>query len=240
MAQPKLLSLLCITKAEPHSRPFLRHFAQTVESLGHNDAELVIAADGERAMRSISAGFPTRVVPVLSRGYLETVLDAGVDACEGHMILRLDDDERVSPALLRWLKEKKYLDAEHWKFPRVHFWRDRETILLTPQLYPDHQTRCSLKRLSGGRHAVHAGSPHGGGTEAPAAIEHHKFLVRSYEDRRRIAQSYDRWAQGYGTGPFLAFSLPEDAYPAIKAHPLGTNEGEGWHLAPVASVEGVL
>jgi hypothetical protein len=83
---------------------------------------------------------------------------------------------------------------------------------MTPVLFPDHQTRLSSREKSGGRYGVHAGSPFGGGTIAPVAIMHHKFIVRSLKARLQIARTYDKFSPGYGTGQMIPFQAPEIAY----------------------------
>ena len=197
------LSILCITKAEPHALPFLRAM-EAVAACAR--AEFVVAADGFDAVaRMARSEIDARVVPVASLGFLESVLEQAVHACQDGYILRLDDDERCSPAMGLWLVAQEYLVSEHWTFPRVHFWRDEQSVLMTSQLFPDHQTRLSMKHLAGGRYTLHAGSPFGPGTYAPVAIEHHKFLVKTREERLAISQ---RWH----SGPMLCFSVPEDAY----------------------------
>jgi hypothetical protein len=114
--------------------------------------------------------------------------------------------------MLAWLHDRKYVYADHWQFPRLALWSDEEHFLLTPQLWPDHQTRLSVKAKAGGRPGIHDGSPFGGGIHAHVAIEHHKFLVKSTEERAAIAARYDGIRQGTGTSGMLAFNLPEHAY----------------------------
>lgn len=201
------LSILCVTKAEPHARRFLAEMADLGKQL---EAEVVFAADGPAALgRLVEWGFIGRVVQ--SRGYLESVLDEAVELCSRDYVLRLDDDEGCSRGMVRWLTNRGYETGNHWKFDRVHLWGDVRTALITPQLYPDHQTRLSVKRFAGGRATIHAGSPHGGGIAAPCAIEHQKFLVKTLEERREIVKRYDQVSPGAGTA-FAAFSVPEDVY----------------------------
>ena len=203
------LSILCVTRAEPHAIRFLREMTALGAQI---NAEVVFAADGAEAMRALWDEINWRVYAVKSRGYIESVLDEAVGFCRGDYILRLDDDERCSPAMVRWLEARSYVAADHWKFPRANLWPTAEHVALTPQLWPDHQTRLSVRAKAGGRSTIHAGSPFGGGEEAPCVIEHHKFLVKPLEERRAIVARYDRIAANMGTA-FLAFSCPEDAYP---------------------------
>jgi hypothetical protein len=207
---PPTLTILTVTKAEHFAIPFLNDMAQLSRELM---AHFVIGLDGDRDLPVHLRKSVGQVVRVQSNGYLESVLETVVKAAPESMILRLDDDERVTNGLFEWLLRREYRRADHWKFPRVHLWGDEDTALVTPHLWPDWQTRLSSKAKSVGRNVIHAGSPFGGGEECPFAIEHHKFLVKDHEERRRIAGVYDRFNPGYGTGPgLLPFSLPELAY----------------------------
>lgn len=216
------LTLVCVTKAEQFSWPFLidlQHVAHETE------AGLVIGADGAQAMMTLERMLPVgpchdvTLVPVQSKGYLESVLDDVLKPVPDGYVLRLDDDERCSPAMREWLRLRHYRASEHWKFPRVHLYpRPGDGalgVMMTPHLFPDVQTRLSIKAKAGGRTRIHAGSPFGGGDLATVCIEHHKFLVKDYAERKRIAETYDNYQQGYGTGAFLPFSLPEDAYESL-------------------------
>jgi hypothetical protein len=208
------LTVLCVTRAEAYAWPFLRDLEDLAAGL---DAQLVIGADGPEAKAVLCEGpVAGRIVPLQSQGYIESVLDEAIAACDGDYVLRLDDDERCSPALVQWLQNESYLEADHWKFPRAHFWGDDQSVIVTLHLWPDVQTRLSVKAKAGGQRFIHAGSPFGGGAEAPVYMEHHKFLVKSYDERRAIAERYDAVRLGYGTGGMLPFSLPEDAYETAK------------------------
>lgn len=199
------LSLLCITQASPAVRPLLADMAQVATLLG---AQFTLLADGQMALHALK-DYPTNLVAVKSQGYVESVLDYGVSCCSGEYVLRLDDDEKCSRAMVRWLQSGAYEAEDHWKFPRMHLWGDPQTVLLTPELFPDHQTRLSTVEKSGGRSTPHAVSPFGGGALAPCAIEHHKFLVRSRAERQRTAA---KWHQG----DMKIFSLPEDVVQYAK------------------------
>lgn len=208
------LNVLCVTRGEMCTLPLLRQMAADAQAIG---AEFVVAVDGIHP-RDMACRLSTKayINEVRSRGFIESVLDQAVGFCDDGYVLRLDDDERMSAAMVAWLKAGAYLKQDHWQFPRVHFWGDAHTVLMTHELFPDHQTRLSLKSKSGGRRTVHAGSPFGPGAIAPVAIEHHKFLIRDRKSRLAIAQQYDAQHPGYGTGSMLPFSLPEDAYERVN------------------------
>jgi hypothetical protein len=125
-----------------------------------------------------------------------------------------------------WLRERAFTTSDHWKFARAHFWENIGTVLCTPHLLPDWQTRLSVREKAGGRVGVHAGSPFGGGTEAPVLIEHHKFLVHGFAERLAIAETYDRYHEGYGTGNMLPFSIPELAYAGTRVELRAPGLGE--------------
>lgn len=202
------LSILCISKLEDCSLRFIR----AMDALAHVlDAQFVLRVDGDQAFnRAAELDIEASINKVDSKGYIESVLDDGIHACTGEYILRLDDDECVSPAMVSWLISGAWDTHDHWEFPRMHLWNDG--VIMAPQLFPDHQTRLSTREKSGGRYGVHAGSPFGGGETAPVCIEHHKFIVKSPQMRLAVAENYDRYCPGYGTGNMKSFSLPEDAY----------------------------
>ena len=209
-----MLSILCVTRVEPFTHSFLHDMSQLSERL---HAEFVVGVD-----RPLTAFLPpfAKIVKVENTGpSLEGVLDKCLSYCSGDFVLRLDDDERCSSAMVKWLEEREYEMKNHWSFPRVHLWSDKETALINPPLWPDPQTRLSLRSFAGGRTSLHSGSPFGFGANAPVAIEHHKFLVRSYAERKAIVERYDAFHKGFGSGVFLPYSLPEDAYTDFKLIP---------------------
>lgn len=215
------LSILCVTRAEHYAFHFLAYMHFLARQL---QAQLVIVADGDEALACLQGQFNCTLGVVHSQGYIESVLDQALQHCQGDYVLRLDDDEMCSPAMERWLERESYLAAPHWKFPRQHVWPDLGTCLVTPHLWPDHQTRLSVKAMAGGRYAVHAGSPYGGGADAPVSMWHFKFLVKTRDQRLEVAQRYDAFCPGYGTGSMLPFSLPEDAYDVVTLSELGNGE----------------
>ena len=200
------LSILCVSRVDECSLPFISYMQEAAAQLG---AQFVLAADGSYAYRRA----PIDSVLVRSRGYFESALDQALVACDSDYVLRLDDDERMSSAMMQWMQSGIWHASDNWEFPRSHDWYDG--VLMTPQLFPDYQTRLSVKAKAGGRHGIHAGSPYSA-ERASVCIEHHKFVVKDYKERRRIAESYDAYHPGYGTGNMLPFSLPEDAYKGQK------------------------
>lgn len=181
------LTILCVSKGEPYSAPF----REDLERLAFLLAAEYVEFDGSQA------------------ACVEQVLDEAVASCAEGYILRIDDDERVSRAMQEWLLLRAYREDEHWSFPRMHLWPTPDSFIDSPPLWPDQQTRLSVKAKSGGRSEVHAGSPFGSGRLAECAIEHWKFLVRSYEERMALLTHYEETQPGAGY-QFAAFSLPED------------------------------
>lgn len=200
------LSILCVSQVKTRAIPFLDDMKNTAAALG---AEFVLAEDGK---------------DVHSQGYLESVLEPAIALTHGDYVLRLDDDERCSRAMLRWLELKLYEQADHWSFPRVHLWKDPFTMIHEQYYWPDLQTRCSVRAKAGGRSEIHSGSPFGAGTIARVCIEHFVYLVKPYEERIAIAENYHRIRHGADGGPFRASAIEDE-------HPDGLNlmeyDGEG-------------
>lgn len=208
------LSILCISKIEYCCVPFILELGILANEL--ESTEFVLIADGPMAFSQAAAldipNADLKIASIKSQGYLESTLNSALAYCEGDYVLRIDDDECVSLMMRMWLHSNIWLSHDHWEFPRVHMWDNCNSVLMMPQLFPDFQTRLSIKAKAGDRFGVHAGSPFGGGERAPAVIEHHKFVIKDYETRREIAAVYDNYSPGYGTGNMKPFSLPEDAY----------------------------
>lgn len=211
MARGLNLSILCVTKAEDCVLDLLHKLEMDALYLS---AEFVLVADGEEAHRKLThSGFDRLAkgsnIPIVhSKGYIESVLDEAVEYTTRDYILRIDDDESTSPPMLEWLLSGVWASHDNWTFPRAHLWGDDGHYISNSPLWPDYQTRLSVKAKSGGRLAIHAPSPYGAGEIAPVPILHHKFLVRSYQDRVRILDGYEHMQEGAGKG-FISFSLPE-------------------------------
>lgn len=205
-----MLSIVCVTLNEPHAARFILKMHSLATRLG---AELVLGLDGVKAHVAEFRGLAHKTVNVQSAGYVESVLDEVLAACTRPFVLRLDDDEAVSPALADWLERREYPEVA--AFPRPYLWGDEQTFIT--DLYPDLQTRLTRWEKAGGRRYIHQGSPYGTGTIIPYAIEHYKFLVRSLEDRKRIAAQYEAVSHGAGFSPtYGRFNLPEDHLSPIR------------------------
>lgn len=199
------LSILCVTKLGKHAEPFLVDMAALAVEV---DAELVIAVDGGGSLPAYVEECSSRI-DVQSNGCIESVLDEAIAACGREYVLRLDDDETASVELADWLADHRYRDADHWAFPRMHLWPDWSHYITSPPLWPDVQTRLSVKAKAGGRAQIHQGSPYGTGQIAGPAIEHHKFLVRGLAEREALVEHYESLQPGAGSDHFARFSVPE-------------------------------
>ena len=195
------LSILCITEGRDYGKPFIAEMAKVAENIG---CEFVLIEDGS---------------DVHSAGHIESVLDEAISRCSGEYILRLDDDESLHPDAVGWLRAKGYRVADHWALQRQNLWPDAEHFIANKPLWPDLQTRLSVKAKSGHRSEVHAGSPYGTGRVAPYPILHHKFLVRSREEREALVQRYENIAAGAGS-QYVMFSLPERYEEVLQCRPV--------------------
>lgn len=205
------LSILCVTNGEPHAAQFLMRMQRLASVLG---CEFVIGIDGpardsqlgEFGTRSIK--LPDHTVPLQ-----EMVSDIAVNECKGRYVLRLDDDEAVSPALEKWLLKKGYEGGSLFAFPRVYLYPDAGHVLANDGIYPDLQTRLGLRENMFGVDHIHAGNRHGTGAVIPYAIEHHSLIVKSHEQRLAIADRYEAIRPGAGkSNTYGRYLIPEDIY----------------------------
>ncbi len=228
MGEAVSLSILLITQGDVAVRPCVFHTTTLAAALG---AELVVAHDrrpkGYVRMQVLRKGVCIRTDTSMTNpkhGCLEQLHGMALTHCTGDYILRLDDDERCSPAMVQWLKDRRYEARDHWSFARAHLWLDEMQMLTEYPYWPDCQTRLSVKAKAGGRDTVHVASPFGYGTLAPAVIEHHNFLVKSPEERRAQADRYEAIKAGSGSGPLRTLQVPEDTGVMQSVAPLW----DGW------------
>jgi hypothetical protein len=212
------LSILCVTNNQhPQVTWFICQMHRVATLLG---AELVLGLDRKDAQR---AGFRTlaNVALDLQADQLqEDVMDQAVQACHGDYVLRVDDDEVISPALVKWLQAEIYqlINNKVYAFPRVYLWPDAQHLLTNPGMYPDLQTRLGKRACMLGVNYVHAGNPHGTGQIVPYAIEHHNLLVKSREQREAILARYEALRPGAGSLPHYArYNVPELFYPVLES-----------------------
>lgn len=199
------LSVLTVTRWEPHTPRFLRHFRAVADILS---AEFVVAYDRV----SQPACDADRYVAVESSGAIEDVLVQAHSACSGEYVLRLDDDETLSPQAILALAEWGGLESDSrvYAFPRANLWGDQWHGMSSGSLFPDFQVRL-MPRDHERRTRVHEGLI----PDAifPGMILHHKFLIKSREERLAIAARYEEKQAGCGSGHYLQFSVPEDCFP---------------------------
>lgn len=191
-----ILSILCVSRLEAEVCDLLSRLYNQSLTVG---AEFVLVVDSA-GVEYVSVPSPISHLPIAgmveSKGYIESVLDEALTYTHGDYILRIDDDESLSEGLVDWLKQEQYRSHDHWRFPRPHLWQDEYHYLTSPYLYPDYQTRLSVRDKSGGRVGLHALSPYGSGVLAPYPIYHHRFLVRNREQRKEIARKYELIEKG--------------------------------------------
>jgi hypothetical protein len=204
------LALVTVTNGGKHVPNFLRKLDEYAFMLG---ALFVVAADGQGGRQACIDAELSYWMEIESRGYIESVLDEVVENTIANYILRIDDDELPSPAMMQWLMSGAWIEAEHWAFPRANLWQDEKHFITNDPLWPDIQTRLSIKSKAGHRSQIHVGSPFGTGKVAPVCIEHYKFLIKSHAERKQIAERYETIRAGAGMSPtYKPFNLPEEHY----------------------------
>ncbi len=183
------LSILCVSRLEPEIHDLLRQLYRQSVQIGAEFCLVVDTIGTNSDTIKLSHRIPIARF-VESKGYIESVLDEALTYTHGQYILRIDDDESIPYSLLQWLESESYLISDHWKFPRAHLWPDEEHYITDPPFWPDYQTRLSIREKSGGRVKLHARSPYGEGVLAPYPFYHHRYLVRTPDQRLKTARKY--------------------------------------------------
>lgn len=198
------LSILTVTRFEAYTPRFLTHFRALADICG---AEFVVAYD--RCDR-VECGADV-YVPVTSGGVIEDVLVEAHAACSGDYVLRMDDDETLSAQAIMDIVEWGVEDADSraYAFPRANLWGDEWHAVRSGDLFPDFQVRL-MPRFREMRKTVHEGMMPD--ALMPGMILHHKFLLKSREERERIAAVYESRRAGSGSGHYLQFSVPEACF----------------------------
>jgi hypothetical protein len=206
------LSILCVTNNQrPNVEDYVAHMRRLAHSL---QAEFVLGLDRDDKHKPFIRCYGMKVIDLTANTLQEDVLDQAISACAGDWVLRLDDDEMVSMALEAWLLTGTYQTGNLYAFPRVYLYPDKDHFIANPGIWPDLQTRLGRKELMLGCNTVHAGNPNGTGRIVPYALEHHNLLVKSLDDRRKIAARYEAIRPGAGSLPeYAQYNLPEDFYP---------------------------
>ena len=63
---------------------------------------------------------------------------------------------------------------------------------------------------------MHAGAPYGLGTTAPVSILHHKYIVKSFEERVKIYEERDVAKMGDNAYAHMPFTLPERFFKSMN------------------------
>lgn len=202
------LSILCITNGKPYAEKFISRMYDLAWRL---NAELVLGLD-----RCENKYKCHKSIELTADTLQEDVMDEAVEFCDSEYILRLDDDESVSPALEKWLLAEGYKSGLLFCFPRVYFHGDEKHILNNEGMFPDLQTRLGKKNWMYGVNHVHAGNPNGSGMLVPYAIEHHTLLVKTLTEREAVSAKYESLMPGAGTLPqYARFNIPEKFYKTL-------------------------
>ncbi len=223
----KPLSIVTVTTAQPRTEAFLSHMRDLSDDLG---AELVIGYDTLYGLSGMELAqkYADMMCVVKSKGYLESVLQDVIDSAGGIWILRLDDDEMVTPAMWKWLKDKEYESGKSqiWSFPEATLFPSTMSFISDFPFWPDVHPRLQTWRYAQWARTPHGGAKHGPGVIAPVAIAHHKLLVKTIEERRAI---WERRDKGKARDIVHAsMSVPEDNYNELHIHSVG----DGYFPAP--------
>ena len=214
---PYSLSIICVTKWEGRAPIFIRAMETAAKVLG---ADFLVGIDRDDFPLDVGT---TRALLIHTNGYVEGGLNQLARRAQGQFILRLDDDESISPLMLEWLRERRYMGYPAWAFPTAALWGDEEYFITTPPFWPDTHIRLTAWHLA----ADWPDEPHGKpkwerqAKIAPVAIRHHKFLVKNYEQRKAIADTYESKLEGGGHGRRMVFNCPENVLTQLTISSVG-------------------
>ena len=199
---PMTISICCLTECKPFTDRFLLDMKSIAKEL---NAEFVLGADG---CEELARKYTDKVIPVKSKGYLESVLQEVLDFCTGDYVFRLDDDERVSNSLLEWFHTTE-LSSPTYSFRRFELYGDENHYLTHHLVHPSMSPRLTTKELAICKDMIH-GHFVEYGTVVEQPILHYKFLVKTYKERLEVANKYESIAENAGLGLYKVWTLPED------------------------------
>lgn len=214
------LSIVCVSSLSENVIPNLIQMHKDAIRL---NAEFLLCPDIRDGYEKINqaAQLSPLVMPVTTKGYVESVLNDVLQAASGTWILRLDDDEEMSRSLIRWLEQRKYLSHHCWSFPTATlFWEDSDYFITHPLFWPDFHVRLVTWKYASWPNRIHAPSPVMG-TEAPVSLIHKKLTLFSSEERRQKAKRYEKRQLGSGTGHRLIAQVPEECLEEITVLEIG-------------------
>jgi hypothetical protein len=157
------LSIICCTQAEYYALPYLAMMANLAEVCG---AELILVTDRNLELN------------VFYDKLVIGTFEDGIKASSGDYVLQLNDDECASTAMTLWLWNEEYSSAKSWMFPRFNLWVNDKSAILTPPYFPDYRLRLVSNDNSLSPAEI-----------APVAIENHKFIARTYSERKLLADA---------------------------------------------------
>lgn len=191
------LSVFCATRAEPHTPPFLSAMRDVADAC---HGAFVVVADGAEAVHRVEemSVWPDQIVPAI-QGIHQTMEDA-IHRCTDDYVFCLDDDECCTHALVDWLTEERYRDADLWDVPRAWLYPDAQHHITGRKHWPNYDLRIGRQSIVSVPRVIHGGWLQGTGMRwpAPFAIEHHKLLIRSLEERVETVARYEAIKVGAG------------------------------------------
>ena len=158
--------------------------------------------------------------------YVESLLSGIIPYLSSRWVLRLDDDELPSSAMLRWIAGNvEDIGEQAVAFPRLWVHRNRCAGWETTDCKgvggawgADHQTRLFRPAAVTPTGTIHTPGFEASTILAPseARIYHLDWIVRGYNDRLEKIEHYERLEKGKGNR-FAAYYLPEEHDPTVYA-----------------------
>jgi len=197
------LSVLCATRAEACVRPFLAEMRPLAQACGGRFQVVLDRSESYERWTTLGLKGDCLVSSdgmYLAQDGVHQAMQEMVNECRSDYVLILDDDERCTPALVEWLKTGRYEDADFWYIARAWLYRDTKHYITSAKHWPNPALRIGRSQLVRVPTQIHAGWMDGSGQRsiAPYPLEHHKFLIRSLEERKATVERYEAIREGAG------------------------------------------
>lgn len=217
------ISVGVVTKGEKFADRLIGKLHQLTYNYGW---QLVICGDGDKGFQ-LAKKYADNYDRI-DAGYFEKGWNTVLSLVKHQWVLQIDDDEEISPAMEKWLckGEWQHLGKDGFAFPCAWTFGDKQHYLMNDPVGHDSHIRLLKKQYSGREELPHSVPQRCRVAMTPYMILHHKFLVRSLEDRVATARKYEAMGEGLGFGKRLAYNVPEIVFREYEIGEVGEGKVE--------------
>lgn len=209
---------------------YATRFVEKMRKIADKVGELVICATGDKAIKLAEQYADSyNRVDIL---YFEQGWHNIIELASHDWILQLDDDEELSPALEDWLVRGDWQQQPYdgFVFPTAWLFGDEQHYLTNYPVGGDSHTRLLKKEYSAREAVPHSVPQAYRRAIVPYLLYHHKFLVRTIEQRVATARKYELLMENGGFGKRMAYNVPEVVFKNYDLREVGDGRIERWRL----------